>query len=104
MGGDLSATFRHMSRLLRLLPSRPDRVHKVSLRKDQKATIENATSCEQLSEAARIMTKAIRICKRQTRFLTICLAVHTDQLCIHFSHTAIKLKTALPPSRLQPSA
>ena len=31
-----------MSRLLRLLPSRPDRVHKVSLREDQRPTIEAA--------------------------------------------------------------
>ena len=29
-----------MSRLLRLLPSRPDRVHRVSLREDQEPTIE----------------------------------------------------------------
>ena len=29
------ATSRHTSRLLRLLPSGPDRVHKVSLREDQ---------------------------------------------------------------------
>lgn len=29
-----------MSRLLRLLPSRPDRIHKVSLRGDRKVTIE----------------------------------------------------------------
>ncbi len=40
MGGDPSAAPRHMSRLLRLLPSRPDRVHKVSLRGDRKATID----------------------------------------------------------------
>ena len=40
LGGALSATPRHMSPLLRLLPSRPDRVHKLSLRGDRKATIE----------------------------------------------------------------
>ncbi len=32
----LKATPRHMSRLLRLLPSGPGRVHRVSLRGDQK--------------------------------------------------------------------
>ncbi len=32
----LVATLRHMSRLLRLLPSGPGRVHRVSLRRDQK--------------------------------------------------------------------
>jgi len=32
----LIATLRHMSRLLRLLPSGPGRVHRVSLRRDQK--------------------------------------------------------------------
>jgi hypothetical protein len=42
IGGDLPATPRHMSRLLRLLPSRSDRVHKVSLRGDRKVTIETA--------------------------------------------------------------
>ncbi len=31
-----SATPRHMSRLLRLLPSGPGRVHRVSLRRDRK--------------------------------------------------------------------
>ncbi len=31
-----SATLRHMSRLLRLLPSGPGRVHRVSLRRDRK--------------------------------------------------------------------
>jgi len=40
IGGALPATPRHMSRLLRLLPSRSDRVHKVSLRGDRKVTIE----------------------------------------------------------------
>ena len=30
-----------MSRLLQLLPSGPDRVHKLSLREDQRPTIEN---------------------------------------------------------------
>jgi len=40
VGGALPATPRHMSLLLRLLPSRPDRVHKVSLRGDRKVTIE----------------------------------------------------------------
>jgi hypothetical protein len=40
IGGALPATPRHMSSLLRLLPSRPDRVNKVSLRGDRKVTIE----------------------------------------------------------------
>jgi hypothetical protein len=84
LGGDLSATFRHMSRLLRLLPSRPDRVHKVSLRKDQKATIENAQSCEQPIEAARIMTKANRICKRQNQFLANWLFANLDHYSLQF--------------------
>jgi hypothetical protein len=39
-GGALSATPRHISHLLRLLPSRSDRVHKLLLRGDQKVTIE----------------------------------------------------------------
>jgi hypothetical protein len=39
-GGDPPATLRHMSPLLRLLPSRSDRVHKLSLRRDRKVTIE----------------------------------------------------------------
>ncbi len=39
-GGDPPATPRHMSPLLRLLPSGSDRVHKVSLRGDRKVTIE----------------------------------------------------------------
>lgn len=56
-----------MSRLLRLLPSRPDRFHRVSLRKDQKVTIETLlqqhTSMLGVIESARIMTKARSICK-----------------------------------------
>jgi hypothetical protein len=42
-GGDPPATLRHMSPLLRLLPSRSDRVHKLSLRRDRKVTIEIST-------------------------------------------------------------
>jgi hypothetical protein len=42
-GGDPPATPRHMSPLLRLLPSGSDRVHKLSLRRDRKVTIEIST-------------------------------------------------------------
>jgi hypothetical protein len=40
VGGDPPATLRHMNPLLRLLPSGSDRVHKLSLRRDRKVTIE----------------------------------------------------------------
>lgn len=42
LGGKSPATSAHMSLLLRLLPSGPDRVHKISLREDQRLTIEDA--------------------------------------------------------------
>ena len=64
LGGGPPATSRHMSRLLRLLPSRPDRVHRVSLREDQKPTIEN-----------RIQSKVIRPCLSAGRIMTIWLRV-----------------------------
>ncbi len=51
-GGSPRATPRHMSHLLRLLPSRPGRVHKLSLRGDPKVTrgfIENLTNSSRTS-------------------------------------------------------
>lgn len=39
-GGSPRATPRHTSHLVRLLPSRPGRVHKLSLRGDPKVTID----------------------------------------------------------------
>jgi hypothetical protein len=61
-GGDPPATLRHISPLLRLLPSRSDRVHKLSLRRDRKVTIEISTLSFSLSPERRIMDKASDRC------------------------------------------
>ena len=45
LGGKSPATSAHMSQLLRLLPSGSDRVHKISLREDQRLTIEERVLC-----------------------------------------------------------